>query len=48
MAIVDPNYKLICVDVSGYERNSDWGIFEKSIMRQLIESGKLNVSKNNG
>ncbi|XP_008179385.1 uncharacterized protein LOC103308193 [Acyrthosiphon pisum] len=49
MAIVDPDYKFICIDVyicidvSGYGRNSDGGILEESIMGKRLEAGTLNV-----
>lgn len=46
MAIVDPEYKFICVDVGGYGRNSDWGILEESTMGKRLETGNLNVPKN--
>lgn len=43
MAIVDPDYKFICVDVGGYGRNSDGGILEESVMGKRLEAGTLNV-----
>ncbi|KAL4131721.1 hypothetical protein QTP88_008995 [Uroleucon formosanum] len=43
MAIVDPDYKFICIDVAGYGRNSDGGILEESIMGKRLEAGMLNV-----
>jgi len=43
MAIVDPDYKFICIDVGGYGRNSDGGILEESIMGKRLEAGMLNV-----
>ncbi|CAI6355400.1 unnamed protein product [Macrosiphum euphorbiae] len=45
MAIVDPDYKLICVDVGGYGQNSDGGILEESAMGKRLEAGTLNVPK---
>ncbi|CAH2000928.1 unnamed protein product [Acanthoscelides obtectus] len=32
MAIVGPDYKFICVDIGGFGKNSDGGIFETSNM----------------
>jgi len=46
MAIVDPDYKFICVDVGGYGRNSDGGILEESTMGKRLEAGTLNVPPN--
>ncbi|KAF0761642.1 DDE Tnp4 domain-containing protein [Aphis craccivora] len=43
MAIVDLDYKFICVDVGGYGRNSDGGILEESVMGKRLEAGILNV-----
>jgi len=45
MAIVDPDYKFICIDVGGYGRNSDGGILEESVMGKRLEAGNLNVPK---
>ncbi|XP_050066391.1 uncharacterized protein LOC126555518 [Aphis gossypii] len=45
MAIVDPDYKFICIDVGGYGRNSDGGILEESVMGKRLEAGTLNVPK---
>lgn len=45
MAIVDPDYKFICVDVGGYGRNSDGGILEESVMGKRLEAGTLSVPK---
>lgn len=48
MAIVGPDYKFICVDIGGYGKNSDGGIFEESNMGQRFTKGLMNVpeSKN--
>lgn len=43
MAIVGPDYRFICVDVGGYGKNSDGGIFEASNIGQRFEEGSLNV-----
>jgi hypothetical protein len=39
MAIVDPEYKFICIDVGGYGRNSDGGILEDSAIGKRLEMG---------
>lgn len=43
MAIVDADYKFVCVDIGGYGRNSDGGIFESSSMGQGFENRTMNV-----
>lgn len=43
MAIVDADYKFVCVDIGGYGRNSDGGIFESSSMGQGFENCMMNV-----
>lgn len=43
MAIVDHNYKFICIDVGGYGKNSDGGVFEASAMGQKLLNGTLNT-----
>lgn len=43
MAIVDPEYKFICIDVGAYGKNSDGGIFEQSIMGRRFENNTLNI-----
>ncbi|XP_058811060.1 uncharacterized protein LOC131675953 [Topomyia yanbarensis] len=45
MAIVGPDYRFICVDIGGYGKNSDGGIFEMSNMGQRFEAGMMNVPK---
>ncbi|KAF0701375.1 DDE Tnp4 domain-containing protein, partial [Aphis craccivora] len=45
MAVVDPDYKFICIDVGRYGRNSDGGILEESVMGKRLEAGTLNVPK---
>ncbi|PNF36799.1 hypothetical protein B7P43_G09636, partial [Cryptotermes secundus] len=43
MAIVDDNYKFICIDVGGYGKNSDGGIFEASAMGRKIADGTFSI-----
>jgi hypothetical protein len=41
MALVDAKYRFLAIDVGGYGRNSDGGIFGDSIMGRALESGKF-------
>ena len=43
MAIVGADYKFLCVDIGGYGKNSDGGIFEGSAMGKKFESQTFNV-----
>lgn len=43
MAIVSADYKFICVDIGGYGKNSDGGIFDNSNMGQRFEANLMNV-----
>ena len=43
MAIVGPDYKFICVDIGGYGKNSDGGIFEVSNMGRRLKMNLMNV-----
>ncbi|XP_036344933.1 protein ALP1-like [Rhagoletis pomonella] len=43
MAIVGPDYKFLCVDVGGFGRNSDGGIFEASNMGKKFEENLMNM-----
>ncbi|XP_074042010.1 uncharacterized protein [Leptinotarsa decemlineata] len=45
LAIVYYDYKFICLDVGGYGRNSDGGLFEQSIMGQRLDNKTFNVPK---
>lgn len=38
LAIVGPDYKFICIDVGGYGKNSDSGIFDESVMGRKFEN----------
>ncbi|XP_050310637.1 uncharacterized protein LOC126746421 [Anthonomus grandis grandis] len=46
LAIVDHEYKFVCVDVGGYGKNSDGGIFEASSFGQRMSRGLLNIPPN--
>lgn len=46
MAVVDADYKFIWVDIGGYGRNSDGGIFEASVMGQRCENQTMSVRNN--
>lgn len=43
LAIVGADYKFLCVDIGGYGKNSDSGIFENSYMGRKFENFKMNV-----
>ncbi|KAH9505129.1 hypothetical protein Btru_059636 [Bulinus truncatus] len=43
MAIVGPDYIFLCVDLGGYGKNSDGGLFEASNMGQKFEAGEMKV-----
>ncbi|CAH1980294.1 unnamed protein product [Acanthoscelides obtectus] len=43
MAIVGPDYKFICVDIGGFGKNSDGGIFETSNMGKRFEQNLSSV-----
>lgn len=45
MAIVGPRYNFLCIDVGGYGKNSDGGIFENSIMGRKFNKGTMNVPR---
>ncbi|KAJ8891096.1 hypothetical protein PR048_010606 [Dryococelus australis] len=45
MAIVDHNYTFLFIDVGGYEKNSDGGVFEASAMGQKLLNGTLNTPR---
>lgn len=44
MAIVGPNYTFLCVDIGGFGKNSDSGIFEQSNMGKRFEENTMNVT----
>ncbi|CAH1987547.1 unnamed protein product [Acanthoscelides obtectus] len=43
MAIVGPDYKFICVDIGGFGKNSDGGIFETSNMGKRFEQNCVSL-----
>lgn len=43
MAIAGADYKFVCVDIGGYGKNSDSGIFEASNMGRRFEDGIMNI-----
>lgn len=43
LAIVDANCKFVAIDVGSYGREGDAGIFLKSVMGRLINSGNFNI-----
>lgn len=43
LALVDPKYKFLVVDVGSYGKNSDGGIFNKSALGESLEQGKLRM-----
>lgn len=45
MAIVGPDYKFLCVDIGGFGKNSDSGIFDASNMGKKFEQSQINVPK---
>lgn len=46
MAIVDADYKLICVNVGAYGKNSDGSIFSDSNIGKALMSNTFNVPEN--
>lgn len=43
LAIVGPDYKFLGVDIGGYGKNSDGGIFQESVMGQMLSNNSFNV-----
>ena len=43
LAMVDAEYRFICVDVGGYGGNSDGGIFANSNLGRALQAGQLGV-----
>jgi hypothetical protein len=45
LALVDANYNFLYVDVGGQGRLSDAGLFDRSDLNQVIESGRLGLPR---
>lgn len=43
LAIMDANYKFVAVDVGAYGKESDNGIFQKSLMGRQIQTNNFNI-----
>jgi len=43
LALVDANYKFSVIDVGGYGKSSDGGLFTRPILGKSLEANTLNV-----
>jgi hypothetical protein len=43
LALVDANYKFTIIDIGGYSKSSDGGLFTKSILGKSLEAKTLNI-----
>lgn len=43
LALVNPKYKFMVIDVGSYGKNSNGGIFNKSSLGESLEQGKLKM-----
>ena len=43
MALVNANYKFTIIDVSGYGKSSDGGLYTRSILGKSLEANTLNI-----
>ncbi|PNF18595.1 hypothetical protein B7P43_G06252 [Cryptotermes secundus] len=43
LALVDANYKFVVVDIGGYGKSSDGGIFSNSVFGKRLEESRLNI-----
>jgi len=43
LALVDANYKFTIIDVGGYGKSSDGGLFARSILGKSLEANTLNI-----
>ena len=48
MALIDANYKFIMIDVGGYGKSSDGGLFTRPILGKLQEENMFNILKPTG
>jgi hypothetical protein len=44
LALVDANYKFTIIDVGGYDKSSDVGLFARSTLGKSLENNTLNIS----
>jgi hypothetical protein len=45
LAVVDANYKFTTIDVDGYGKSNDGGLFTRSILGKSLEANTLNIPK---
>lgn len=43
LALVDPKYKFLVIDVGSYGKNSDGGVFNKSVLGESLEQRNLKI-----
>jgi hypothetical protein len=43
LALVDANYKFVIIDVGGYGKSSDGGLFSRSVLGKPLEANALGV-----
>jgi len=43
LALVDANYKFTIINVGGYGKSSDGGLFTRSILGKSLEANTLNI-----
>jgi hypothetical protein len=43
LALVAANYKFTIIDVGGYAKSSDGGLFTRSILGKYLEGNTLNI-----
>jgi hypothetical protein len=43
LALVDANYKFVIIDVGGYGKSSDGGLFSRSVLGKSLEANALSV-----
>jgi hypothetical protein len=44
LAVVDANYKFTIIELGGYGKSNDGGLFTRSILGKSLEANKLNIS----
>lgn len=43
LTVTDANYKFVVVDIGGYGKDSDWGMFSASALSEQLESNSFNL-----